>query len=305
MPAWADAETSFLSSGWSGEDQPEEEQSSRRRRRGRKRPPARDEWDDKPTSGGKTRLALLGVAAVAIVLGGTVAGVKMMSSSTETPAPAVAKPSISLSAPAPEDTEPADEPTEEASPEEAAVPTPTTSAPAPRRSTTPTPTPTKTRKKAEPTADPDPTPTQSSSPDTEETQPETLTDDDVAVDPTAGTTTPPEASPTVESQAGGSAGPSVSVKLDVVNQRSAGYTAELQVFNDSAKTLSSVTLSVPVGGDVYDVKGADWTQDGDLLILDLSDAVASGDAVTVSFSASGSAEQPQTCGMVGGDCLIG
>ncbi|MFI6323876.1 hypothetical protein ACIBG8_40560 [Nonomuraea sp. NPDC050556] len=309
MPAWADAETSFLASGWSGQEDlgGDGGEPPSRRRRGRKRPP-RDEWNDRPTSGGRTRLALLGVAAVAVVLGGTVAGVKIMSSSSETPAPSVANPSISLSVtPETEETEPAEDPTEDASPEaDAAAPTPTATAtaPAPRRSATPTPTPTKTKKKAQPTSDPDPTPTQSDTPTTEETQPQTLTDDDVSVPPT-GSATDPVPSPTTESQSGGgSAGPSVSVTLDVTKQLVAGYTAELVVVNDSAKTLRSLTLSVPVGGEVYDVKGADWTQDGDLLILDLSGAVRSGEAVTLDISAKGAPQQPENCGLVGGHCLI-
>lgn len=302
MPAWADAETSFLASGWSSDEEPEEE-APRRRRRGRKRPP-RDEWSDAPSSGGKTRLALLGVAAVAIVLGGTVAGVKLVSSSEEPAGPVVATsqtaPPVS-EAPAADTEEPTEEPTEEETTPSA---TPTATAPAPRRSSTPTPTPTKTKKAAaEPTDDPEPTPTTSATPEATETQ-LTLTDDDVSIEPTRdSTTTTSEPTPTTESQ-GGSLGPKVSVTLDAVKQRGSGYTAELQVVNDSAKTLSSLTVSVPVGGNVFDVAGADWTQDGDLLILDLSQAVSSGEVVTVAFSASGSAEQPETCGMVGGSCAV-
>lgn len=305
MPAWADAETSFLASGWSsGEEEPEDDQSPRRRRRGRRRPPPRDEWSDRPTSGGKTRLALLGVAAVAIVLGGTVAGVRLMGSSEDPAGPSAATqsaPPIS-EAPVEETEEPTEEPVEE---DTAAAPSPTVSTQGPRRSANPTPTPTKTKTKAttQPTEDPEPTPTESSTPEPTESQ-TALTDDDSLSEPTTGTTTVPEVTPTIDNQSGGAAGPSVNVQLDEVKQRWSGYTAELRVVNDSAKTLSNLTVSVPVGGDVFDVKGADWTQDGDLLILDLGQAVESGGVVTLTVSASGSAAQPETCGLVGGSCAV-
>ncbi|MEV4221417.1 cellulose binding domain-containing protein [Nonomuraea sp. NPDC049725] len=314
-PAWAEAESGFLGSGWSsdGEQPAEPEPSSRR---GRRKPP-KDPYD--APSGGRGKLALLSVAAVAIVLGGTVAGVKLMSSggaadcpggacaavqASNQPGPAVSKPPAEdpepVADPAEEPVE--DEPTEKES-EAADPPAPkATNAPVqPRRTPSPTPKPTKTKSKQaqEPVEEPvdeiiEEIPTETPS---EETSP--LGDADGR--PRQDSTTQPAPTATTQLAAGGS---SVRVDFDVVKQGLTGYTAAVNVRNSSAGPLTALTLSLPVRGRVTDVDGATWTQDGNLLIVDLSATIASGDSSEITVKALGKAGQPRSCGMVGGECSV-
>ncbi|MEV4366260.1 hypothetical protein AB0J71_04275 [Nonomuraea sp. NPDC049637] len=328
-PAWAEAETGFLRSGWSSDqdlDDLDESDESRGRRRGGRRKSSGgggggdDDGLNAPAGGGsgkgRARMALLSVAAVAVVLGGTVAGVKLMSSSGDSGKCAGAScaavhtstsPSTAaVSDPGTEEEEPSEEPTED---EESSTPSdaPTTTAPtvgnrAPRRSTAPTPTPTRTRTKAsaKPTRQPEPPP--------QETISEAPTDDgtplgnsDTGVVPTVGSSPAPAATST--SGNGGSGG-SVNVR-QTVKQRLASYSATLRVTNQSPAPLANATFSVPVEGRVTDVNGGSWTQDGDLLIIDLSGSLAAGDSVDVTYSATGKAQEPGACGLVGGECAIG
>lgn len=319
-PAWAEAETGFLGSGWASDsDVPDEEPRGRRGRRRSGRGGGGGDDDmlaAAPGGAGKGRVALLSVAAVAVVLGGTVAGVKFMSSgdpakcegvtcaavqTTGQPGPAVSEPAEE------EDAEPApeEEPTEEAEetePADTPKPTATYSARAPRRTATPTPTKSKVKKTAEPTDDP-----LVDEPPVDETVSEAPTEDPAPLEDTdAGTGVgTPESSDNGDPgtfEQSSNAG-SVNVK-QTIQQRLTTYKARMTVSNDSARTLQSPTVSVPVDGRVVDVDGAEWSQDGDLLILDVSGALAAGDTVEVSFTATGRGSKAQNCGMVEGECAV-
>ncbi|MFG1945108.1 hypothetical protein [Nonomuraea sp. NPDC048826] len=320
-PAWAEAETGFLDSGWSGDGQGDPEP---RRGRGRRKPPKDPDKLDAP-SGGRGRLALLSVAAVAVVLGGTVAGVKMLGSGGEEgcpggrcaavqgsgqPGPQVSDP-VEDEEPEPvEDEEaPADDATEETRPEPTRS---NTYSPAPRRTTSPTPKPTRTKSKApaedeqidEPAVDEI----------TEDEVTEEPTDEESTLDDVGNGTVPtqgvpqPTATPTSETASqsrplsGGAA--AVNVRFNVERQQLAGYTATMSVTNDSAQTLNSFTLSMPVRGKVLKVEGVEWTQDGNLLIVDISTPIATGDTAELTISAKGRAGMPKSCGLVGGECAV-
>lgn len=253
------------------------------------------------------------------MLGGTVVGVRMVGSAEKAPtagAVSATQPAPSLS----EEEEP--EPTEDAAAsateeapaadgtEEPSVkpsetrnvrprPTTTPSQRAPRRTNTPKPTVKNTaRPTAEDDADPDAEPTAS-------VEPSGMREADNTAPPP-----PVEPGPTSTSQlsstssGGGSGGAAVNVEFDVLRQRLAGYTAELQVVNDSGKALADLTVSVPVDGTVSAVRGAQWSQDGGLLVIQPDVDLAAGEAVRITFTADGTATAPQTCGMVGGECTV-
>ncbi|MEU4543901.1 hypothetical protein [Nonomuraea dietziae] len=309
-------ETGFLGAGgWDegpgGWDEEPGEKGSRRR--GRRRPPAPPR---EAASGGRGKVAILSVAAVAIVLGGTVVGVRMVGSSEKTPTAGKvsvtqAPPSIS-DEPEPEPTDAAEgteeapvaggteEPSEEPSETRNVRPRPTAtaSARAPRRTSTPRPTVKNTPRSTaeddfapseEPTASPEP----SGMREADNTAPPPVSD----VEP----------GPTATSQVGSgtsSGGAAVNVRFDVVRQRLAGYTAELRVVNESGKALADLTVSVPVDGTVSAVRGAQWSQDGDLLVIQPHADLEAGEAVQITFTSDGTATEPQTCGMVGGECTV-
>lgn len=324
-PAWAEAETGFLGTGGGGEERDEPEPPRRGRRKAAK---GTGEPEEAP-SGGRGRLALLSVAAVAVVLGGTVAGVKMVSSGEAADCAggncaavqASGQPSGQGSRPAPEELpadeteepieEPAEEPEEEPAEEErtqpAPVPTQAGHRPAPRRTTAaPAPRPSKTRSKEprEPAAEPvEEIPQRAASGEpTEDTTPLDETNGTV---PTHGSTIEPDATASAVPRARPvMGGGSVNVRFSVARQRGSGYTATMSVTNSSARPLRAPTLSVPVRGRVLDVDGAEWTQDGNLLILNLSEPIATGATTGVTVSASGKPGEPRSCGLVGGECAI-
>jgi cellulase/cellobiase CelA1 len=99
-------------------------------------------------------------------------------------------------------------------------------------------------------------------------------------------------------------GQSVSLNFDVVNQGLVGYTAHLDVVNSSGETLPSATVSLPIHGRVLDVTGGGWTQDGDLLIIDLPESLDTGGSTQLTISATGRGAAPANCGMVGGECAV-
>jgi hypothetical protein len=318
-PAWAEADSAFLGAGWSSDEgggtPPEAEQG---RRRGRRKQSGSSDALDAPT-GGRGKLALLSVAAVAVVLGGTVAGVKMMSSSGSDPAScpggtcaavqASNQPGPAVSEDAVDDSEPVDEPVEEPSEEAEPADTPTpkpTYSPQPRRAESPSPKPTKTKSKRAqapteepieeipedlPEETPEPTPSQEKS---------SLGDTDYSrTTPT--TSASPQATATTQAAPSGG---SVNVKFDVVKQGITGYIATMNVTNAAPQALRTATLSMPVRGRVTDVDGAEWTQDGNLLIVDLSSPLAAGGSSEISIKATGRAGEPRSCGMVGGECAV-
>ncbi|MER6947105.1 hypothetical protein ABT294_24025 [Nonomuraea sp. NPDC000554] len=308
-PAWADSDRFLGGAEWSADDE-----DDKPRRRGRRKAARDHDVLDAPSGGGgKGKVALLSVAAVAVVLGGTVAGVKLMGSSSTAAEKCSGATCAAVQAsnqpgpqssqsdtPTEEDSEtPTEEPTEEESTpakENTPSPTATVAARTPRRTTSPSPTPTRSKTKTsspKPTRAPvEPTPEDSISA-TPTDEPSVLHDGGVV--PTDGTTAP-------DSSAAPGAG---SVNIDYqAKQRLAGYTAHLDVVNSSPRTLGALTVSLPVTGKVLDVSGATWTQDGDLLIIDLAAPLASGASAEVTFTAVGKATQPESCGMVGGDCAV-
>lgn len=322
-PAWAEAETGFLGSGWTGGDQDDTEP-----RRGRRKPPKDPAALDAPSGGGRGRMALLSVAAVVVVLGGTVAGVKMMSSGGDTNCPGGQCAAVQgTNQPVPVDTEPAEEedaaeplaeedeetPVDEAA-EEDSQPEPTVSrtyAPAPRRTTaspTPTPTPTPTRTKSK-------TPAQVEEdidePVVEEVPEEVTAIPSSRADADTGSVEthsapPPEDTPSSEPTRHGplSGGAAVNVRFRVERQALTSYTATMSVTNESPRAMNSFTLSMPVRGKITGVEGAEWTQDGNLLIVDLTKPIAAGESADLRISATGRAGKPSSCGLVGGECSV-
>ncbi|MEV5554435.1 hypothetical protein AB0L44_12310 [Nonomuraea wenchangensis] len=343
-PAWAEAETGFLASGWSADsglddlDDPDEPKGRRGRRkadrdqdnsgdsdidsgRGRGRRRGRDDDLAAPpsSSGGKGRVALLSVAAVAVVLGGTVAGVKLMSSgdpakcegatcaavqkSPADPGPAVADPPVEEEESEPEEEPAADE--EKATPSGRPTPTASYVARAPRRTSTPTPKPTRTRVKAsaQPTKQVTEEPTGAEESDTLTPNPDPEPASDGGATEAPSQPTPVDTGRPGPFGQGGASGGSVNVQ-QTIKQRVGTYSASLTVANTSARALAAPTLSVPVEGRVLSVSGATWTQDGDLLILDVQSTLAAGDETKVTFTATGKGERAETCGMVSGECSV-
>ncbi|MFI6815520.1 hypothetical protein ACIBG7_24145 [Nonomuraea sp. NPDC050328] len=313
VPAWAEAPTGFLDGenwsrpeeGWSREENLAGDPP--RRGRGRRRPP-RDGGGDDPRGKGKGKAAVLAVAAVAVVLGGTVAGVRMMSSATpanctgdtctaakQAAAPVTTSPAADESEAAP-DEDPATETT-------GPTPKPTvTSQRSPRRTPVPKPSKTKLKQTPVPTIEAeeadkdDSTPQESSTPSHQ--LPEAQEGPSEAVTPLS----TESAAPFQQSSRQGA----VNVGFSVLRERDSSYTARLSVTNESAKPFSAATVSLPLSGQVYDVEGASsWMQDGDLLILDLPGELSAGESVSVTIGVYGTAETPQTCGVVGAECVMG
>ncbi|WP_431900751.1 hypothetical protein [Nonomuraea sp. bgisy101] len=325
VAAWEEApepnETAFLgSAGWgddnAGWDDDPEDKSSRRRR-GRRRPDAETR---EPGQKGRGKIALLSVAAVAIVLGGTVVGVRMVSSSGEAPkagavssskpAPSVSEtaepePGVEVSEPATDDgavAEPTEEPSEEPSATKVVSrprPTATAAEREPRRTTTPRPTTRPTKPPVIEDGDPTEEPTPSADPSN--MQEADATGQPGVPDPVTSSTSGTGSG----SGSTGSGGAAVNVTFDVVRQRLAGYTAELQVVNESARALTDWTVSVPVVGTVSAVQGAQWMQDGGLLVIQPGTTLAAGESVQVTFTALGRPDNPESCGLVGGECTVG
>lgn len=335
-PAWAEAETGFLGSGpsgdpgpstapgfsgFSGEDEP-------RGRRGRRKQERDDELLAAPASPGRGRVALLSVAAVAVVLGGTVAGVKFLSS---TPAAcegtscsavqSTAEPAATENSDAVEDEDPEalpeDEPSEEVEEETADPETTAPTAGTPVRRPSPTATPTKTPRQnkserptqdteAEPPADrpaqPQEEPTET--PSEEATVLDENATGDMQTTPKPENTSAPIETLTPELPEGRSGvDNSVGVR-QTISQQPATYRASVAVSNTSRRTLAGPTVSMPVNGKVMSVSGAEWTQDGDLLILELETPLAAGQTAKVSFTATGKGSKAANCGLVSGDCAV-
>ncbi|TDE59499.1 hypothetical protein E1295_02825 [Nonomuraea mesophila] len=322
-PAWANAETGFLGSGWSSDSGPGGPEEPPRDRRGRRKARRDDELISGASSGGgKGKVALLSVAAVAVVLGGTVAGVKFMSTAggpdkcadttcaavqgaTNRPGPEVSQPPVEETEPVEE--EPSDEPVKDTGPAETPTPTVTYNA-RPRHTepaAKPTPTKTKVKKSKEPAQEPAQEPV--NEPDDVSLPQDTPLEEPSSVDADTGaaptTTSVPE--PTDDTGSFGSPSGNGSVNVQqTIRQRMTTYAADLRLSNTSSATLQNPTITVPVDGTVVDVRGAQWTQDGDLLILDVSAQLATGDTVKVSFTATGRGTPAANCGMVRGECVV-
>lgn len=272
--------------------------------------------DEERRPGGRVKMALLAVAAVIVVLGGTVMGIQAMSgpagSATDcSPGQCLAgasnrpEPYIPLTEPA-DGPPPAEEPP---APEDSAG---TTSAPAPAPTpqragrtsgTGPRPTPTATRtsrrpQPAHPSGGPRPTPSatgESVVTDTRTHAPAVTTEPSATAEPTAD----PSAASGTPAPVGGAA---VTVGFGLVKEKEQLYTAELVVA--AQQRLDRLTLSVPVGGRVASVSGADWRQTGHTLVIESVRALDAGENLVVTFTAYGEVQPPRTCQSTQGDCVM-
>ncbi|GIH78657.1 hypothetical protein [Planobispora longispora] len=293
-------------------------------------------------SGGWLKMTLLAVTAVAAVAGGTVAGVQAWKSST-TPVTDCTLGGCLAAGPGGPPSEPdvADTagPTGEPDPGREAEPG---EEPAPRQAeTSPAPTPVVARRdrdddpqasprtpraaESDPPAD-DPLPTEESRP-SEERPPPPEDDDpfssgdrqDSAPEQTSGPTPPGQESPPSESpratgspeapqspepsSLAGRAAVTVSFSADrSERRRSRTYDARVVVTAD--RDLPSVRLSLPVGGEVISLHGAQWRQEGGTLVIESSRDLPAGAKLVVSFTARGEARAPQSCQSASGECTV-
>jgi hypothetical protein len=95
----------------------------------------------------------------------------------------------------------------------------------------------------------------------------------------------------------------VAVDFGVADVTGNGYTGRLTITN-SGPTLARWSVRMPVGGDVTEADGAEWTQQGDVLVLSSTRALGQNDQVMISFTADGDSTLPQSCELSGGDCRI-
>ncbi|MCG5214477.1 hypothetical protein [Streptosporangium sp. KLBMP 9127] len=275
------------------------------------------------------RTMILSMAAAVALLGGTVAGVQIMTRPTGVsaacpPSEDCAVVAPNPVAPDPATTAPADpEATETESPEKPRTPKATgaTRAPTSPASSPPTrrvvpkrtPSASPTEKEQDAGIDDQPTPP----PDVRIEEKEDEEEEKKRLDaPTPGpttappTTTPPPTSgpqpepddPGFEQQ--GLVDLDIRVGFDVLTNRLTRYEAEISVVNASAAALPGLTLSVPVGGVVRDVEGADWEQQGGTLVLRYAGDMPAGDQLTITFTALGNPEAPDTCEVSGGTCEL-
>ncbi|GAA4223515.1 hypothetical protein FHR32_001298 [Streptosporangium album] len=292
-------ETGFLGSGWSARTEPSEPVWPEERRR----------------SGGRIKTVVLAVTAMAVVLGGTVAGVQM----TGAAGPSTDCPPGGCLAETPGQPEPYS--TDQADPTEQPVPTGEPEK-AGKEKATPTPSPSATRWRASRTATTRPTPTPETTRTARHREPPRPTDSPEPGPSTTGKSlvtgtrtqepsqtatqppvTPPSQTTIPETQhnpaAGGAA---LRVGFGVVDEKQEVYTARLVVTAD--EKLAGLTLSLPVGGEVASVAGADWTQDGDTLVLEPSADLEAGGDLVLTFTAYGRAEPPQTCRSTQAECAV-
>ncbi|MGJ6962181.1 hypothetical protein ACSDR0_09745 [Streptosporangium sp. G11] len=319
----AETRTGFLGSGWTSESELSDTS---------KESTGFDPWpEDEERSGGRVRKTLLTVAAVAVVLGGTVFGVRALAGSQ---GPADCPPAGCVAAasnqPVPEAdaTEPAEEPAEEFAEEPA--PDDETSktgdeTPEPgdeRARSTPAPDRPSTRGGGGVTSTPRPTPTRKATRAPLDTDESSLADesaDEAEPSPTpeplvGGDRTPPTEQPLSsaepdpvpsETTSGGpplAGGAAITVGADVVSDRSRTYTVELVVV--AKESVENLKVSVPVSGEVSSVNGADWEQVGDNLVIESPEGLGAGEELVVTFTASGDAEVPASCRSDQGECAV-
>jgi|GEM_PF-5699858 len=310
----AEPRTGFLGSGWTSESEPSDTVT---------RSTALDPWpEDEKGAGGRIGKALLIVAAVAVVLGGTVVGVRVLAGS-ESPAdcpPAGCAAASNQPIPEADDTDLAEDLAEEPTPDdepsetgdetpgpedEKTRPTAAPDRPSPRRGDggtastprpTPSPTPTATRAPLDDDSSPtdEPSPTHQSLVVGEQTPAPERPLNSAGPDPVPGEPTfsaPPAA--------GGAA---ITVGAGVVRDRSRTYTVELVVAAN--ENVANLRVSVPVSGEVSSVSGADWEQVGDDLVIESRKALRAGEELVVTFTASGDAEIPASCRSDQGHCAV-
>nr|BFE82957.1 hypothetical protein GCM10020093_055580 [Planobispora longispora] len=301
---------------------------------GRRAETWREELDDpgrERRSGGWLKMTLLAVTAVAAVAGGTVAGVQAWKSST-TPVTDCTLGGCLAAGPGGPPSEPdvADTagPTGEPDPGREAEPG---EEPAPRQAeTSPAPTPVVARRDRDddPQASPHAASGRERSPPTTRFPPRSpgpprsgrpaggrrplllrrpaglRSRADVRPD-SPGQESPPSESPRATgspeapqspepSSLAGRAAVTVSFSADrSERRRSRTYDARVVVTAD--RDLPSVRLSLPVGGEVISLHGAQWRQEGGTLVIESSRDLPAGAKLVVSFTARGEARAPQSC----------
>ncbi|GII76513.1 hypothetical protein Sru01_14950 [Sphaerisporangium rufum] len=95
----------------------------------------------------------------------------------------------------------------------------------------------------------------------------------------------------------------VAVGFAVAESSPDGYTGRLTITN-TGPVLAGWGLRVEVGGDVIDVTGANWTQDGAELALTSETSLAPGERAVVTFTADGDSAPPGGCELDGGTCEV-
>ncbi|MEV4377003.1 hypothetical protein [Streptosporangium sp. NPDC049644] len=293
-------QTGFLGSGWTSESEPSVT------------------WpEDEERPGGRTRTTLLIVAAVAVVLGGTVFGIRALtgseSSAADCPPAGCATAVSNQPEPLPDpvgETEPTEDPVPADEPEEAgdetteATPVPTPASTRGEGGGTSTPRPTATRKatraplasdEPSPTGEPEPTPT---------SEPLIVGNHRTPAPEQSPSTTAPVPVPTdtFEAPAPAAGGAMIMVGAALVKSRAQSYTVRLVVAAD--ESVEKLRVSVPVNGTVSSVHGADWEQLDDSLVIDSPEGLEAGEELVVVFTASGDAGIPETCRSDRGECAV-
>ncbi|MBB4918597.1 hypothetical protein [Streptosporangium saharense] len=269
----------------------------------------------------RVRMVLLTAVAVVAVLGGSAAAIQLTGGSADptTACPpggcAVAAsqrpvPEDTLADPAdPEDPVPTEGPTEEPT-EEPAEPTgPATEKPEPR---TPAPATTQHRPGRTSEARPSPTPKTDHTPrrtpqarptEDPEPAPEPTGEALVPGDRTHGPSeTPGVPEPTATPTPSTPVAPGVTVGFGLVKEKAQTYTAQLVIAADGK--LDGLTLKMPVGGEITALSGAEWTQEGGVLVLDSAKDLDPGENLVVTFSAEGQSSTPKTCQSPQADCVV-
>ncbi|MDF5753332.1 hypothetical protein [Spongiactinospora sp. TRM90649] len=297
--------TGFLGSGWQGDSTTPSPG------------PYKGSWDGEgvaPEPRKRGRVALLSVAAVVALLGGSVAGVQIMTRASESPqvTKLAEAPSPSGSAAPPQETE-ADPESEEPDPTESAettaekkrdraTPTVTPTA-APRRTQAPRvteePRPRKTKPPRDRLDDQDTPPPDVKTTPKPTDEPQFREDQRRTAPPTERPTLVPTAPPDENSVDN-----LLEVEVDLLKQRIAGYSAGVSIVNGSAGELAGVTLTLPVNGKVTGVEGASWEQTGGSLVIRYPGRLAPGAQIELGFSALGKIKLPASCQATGATCQV-
>ncbi|WP_433365806.1 hypothetical protein [Streptosporangium sp. CA-115845] len=295
-----ETQTGFLGSGWTSESEPSVT------------------WpEDEERSGGRLKTTLLIVAAVAVVLGGTVFGIRALTGSEGSAAdcPPAGCVTAASNQPEPrpdpvggteltEEPVPADEPEETGDETAEATPTPTPTSTRTGGGVTSTPKPTATRKATRaPLASDEPSPTDEPEP-TPTSEPLIVGDHRTPTPEQSPSTTAPAPVPTgtFEAPVPAAGGAMIMVGAALVRSRAQSYTVELVVAAD--ESVENLKVSVPVNGTVSSVSGADWEQLDDSLVIDSPEGLEAGEELVVVFTASGDAEVPETCQSDRGECAV-
>ncbi|MGC5010960.1 hypothetical protein ACLQ2R_09370 [Streptosporangium sp. DT93] len=315
--------TGFLGSGWTSES----ETSG-----------SADPWpedDEKPR--GRIRTVLLAVVAVAVLLGGIVAGVRVLTGSegpADCPPAGCATAASNRPVPADESADPGDTDTDPDGSGDAAPSEDPSEAGDETGEATPSPAPATTRRGDGATSEPRPTTTRRATraprggedtPEAREPSPtrkpepgattaEPLVNDDpgpvstAVPTPVPSTTAPtvPEPVPSTDGSlerpaplAGGAA---ITVGAEVVDRGTRTYTVRLVLAAEEG--VDGLTVSVPVSGEVSSLEGAEWDQVGDDLVIESPAGLEAGGRLVVTYTARGDAGVPRSCRSDQGECAV-